>query len=181
MKLNKIMMAAFLVFGSVSVAQAADEGHGSVTFTGSIIEAPCSILPGDIDQTVNLGQVSNVALEKGGTSKPQNFEISLQGCTLSTKKSVTTTFTGMASPSGNGLLAMTGTAKGASIGITNSDGSVVKLNEKSKPQLLQNGNNTLSYAAYLQGDVKGTGEGAVDPKIVPGEFKSVANFTLAYE
>ena len=43
MKLNKIMMAAVIAFGASSFAQAADQGHGKVTFTGSIIDAPCSI------------------------------------------------------------------------------------------------------------------------------------------
>lgn len=43
------------------MANAADQGHGTVTFTGSIIDAPCSIAPESIDQTVNLGQISNVA------------------------------------------------------------------------------------------------------------------------
>ncbi|MDI6978669.1 type 1 fimbrial protein, partial [Serratia sp. Se-RSBMAAmG] len=31
---------------------------GKVTFTGSIIDAPCSIAPGSVDQTVSLGAIS---------------------------------------------------------------------------------------------------------------------------
>lgn len=44
MKLNKIMLATVLAFGVSSLANAADQGHGKVTFTGSIIDAPCSLL-----------------------------------------------------------------------------------------------------------------------------------------
>lgn len=66
MKLNKIVMALVLAFSTVSGAQAADQGHGKVTFTGSIIDAPCSITPQSIDQTVDLGQISKEALLSGG-------------------------------------------------------------------------------------------------------------------
>lgn len=63
MKLNKIMLAAAMAFGATSFAHAADQGHGKVNFIGSIIDAPCSIAPESLDQTVDLGQVSNVALK----------------------------------------------------------------------------------------------------------------------
>lgn len=36
MKLNKIMLATVLAFGVSSLANAADQGHGKVTFTGSM-------------------------------------------------------------------------------------------------------------------------------------------------
>ncbi|WP_332459523.1 fimbrial protein, partial [Serratia marcescens] len=82
MKLNKIMMAAVLAFGVASVAHAKDQGHGTVTFKGAIIDAPCSITPETVDQTVNLGQISNVALKNGGQSSPKNFVIKLENCEL---------------------------------------------------------------------------------------------------
>lgn len=63
MKLNKIMLAAVMAFGVSSLAHAADQGHGKVTFSGSIIDAPCSIAPESLDQTVELGAISNVALK----------------------------------------------------------------------------------------------------------------------
>lgn len=181
MKLNKIMMAVVLVASTSSIAHAGikDQGHGTVTFTGSIIDAPCSITPETVDQTVDLGQVSNVALKDGGKSTPRNFKISLENCDLTDKdpgknNTVSLTFTGMESVASNGLLGITGTAKGASIAITDGSGAVIDLGKASKAQELQNGNNTLSFAAYLQGD------GASTP-VVPGEFQSVADFTLAYQ
>lgn len=181
MKLNKIMMAAVVAFGMTSVAHAAvkDQGHGTVTFTGAIIDAPCSITPETVDQTVDLGQVSNVALKDGGKSTPRNFSIDLENCELVTQgagknNTVSLTFTGMESAANNGLLGITGTAQGASIAITDGSGSVIELGKPTKAQELQNGNNTLSFAAYLQGDNASAG-------IVPGDFQSVADFTLAYQ
>lgn len=182
MKLNKIMMAAVLVFGASSIAHAAvkDQGHGTVTFKGAIIDAPCSITPETVDQTVNLGQVSNVALKDGGQSTPKNFQIKLENCELVSKdpgknNTVAITFTGASSVDDSKLLGITGTAKGAGIAITDGSGKLIELGKASSAQTLGNGNNTLSFAAYLQGS---KASGAV---VTPGEFQSVADFTLAYQ
>ncbi|TOL43942.1 fimbrial protein, partial [Vibrio parahaemolyticus] len=50
-----------------------------------IITAPCSIAPGDENQEVPLGQISNTTLESGGMSSAQPFAIKLEGCTLNAK------------------------------------------------------------------------------------------------
>ena len=166
MKLNKIVMALVLAFSTVSGAQAADQGHGKVTFTGSIIDAPCSITPQSIDQTVDLGQISKEALLSGGKSTPRNFSIGLENCSFgspATKNKVQVTFTGMESA-----------AKGASVAITQADGQIIKLGVPTKEQVLQDGNNTLSFAAYLQGDGDSTNV------VTEGEFQAVTDFTLAY-
>ncbi|MEE4412054.1 MULTISPECIES: fimbrial protein [unclassified Serratia (in: enterobacteria)] len=191
MKLNKIMMAAVLAFGATSMmanAAVKDQGHGTVTFTGSIIDAPCSITPETVDQIVDLGQVSNVALKDGGKSTPKNFQIKLENCELITEKegknnTVSLTFTGASSEANDGRLGITGTAQGASIAITDGAGTVIELGKPTDVQELQNGNNTLSFAAYLQGDmIKGAeGSEATGATIVPGTFQSVADFTLAYQ
>ncbi|CAI0993411.1 Fimbria A protein precursor [Serratia fonticola] len=176
MKMNKTLLAVAVVFGMSSLAHAADQGHGKVTFTGSIIDAPCSIAPESVDQTVDLGQISNAALKDSGQSTPKNFDIKLEDCSFGTpaaKNKVKVTFTGMESASGNGLLGITGNAKGASVAITQADGSVIKLGTPTKEQVLQDGNNTLNFAAYMQGD-------GASAAITEGDFQAVADFTLAY-
>ncbi len=186
MKLNKFMLATVLALGATSMmAQAAtqNQGRGTVTFKGAIIDAPCSITPETVDQTVNLGQVSNVALKDGGKSTPKNFQIKLENSELNPgdkdgkgkNNAVSITFSGAASASDSKLLGITGVAKGASIAISDGSGEVIELGKATKAQTLQDGNNTLSFAAYLQGS---TASGAV---VTPGEFQSVADFTLAYQ
>ncbi|MBH3259862.1 type 1 fimbrial protein [Serratia marcescens] len=173
MKLNKIMLAAAMALGVSSFAHAADQGHGKVTFTGSIIDAPCSISPDSKDQVVDLGQISNVALKGGGKSNPRNFDIKLEQCDTATLKTVTTTFSGVASAGNANLLGIAGTASGAGVAITH-NGEAVKLGESTKPFTLVDGDNTIHFAAHLQG------EGA-SAAIVPGDFTAVANWTLAYQ
>lgn len=192
MNMNKNLIAAVLAtmaMGSmVSTANAANQGSGSVTFTGSIIKAPCSIAPESVDQTVNLGSVANKALEKGGKSAPQNFNIKLQSCDISdlVDKTVTTTFTGAPSKGNANNLGLSGTASGASIVLTQG-GSDIKLGEPTSAIKVSDGTNTLAFAAYLQGESTTTAASGSTPAsttystIVPGDFKSVANFTLAYQ
>lgn len=176
MKLNKLAMAFGMgvILTSASAMAATDQGHGTVTFTGSIIDAPCSITPETVDQTVNLGQISNIALKDGGKSTPQEFKIELENCDTSTYNTVTTTFTGANSQGNPDLLGIVGTASGASIAITDGSGELIKLGTATQAHSLQDGNNTLMFSAYLQGDGASTA-------VVPGEFSSIANFSLAYQ
>ncbi|HCB2208726.1 TPA: fimbrial protein [Citrobacter farmeri] len=173
--MNKLFLVVAMASGlALGTANAKDSGHGTITFTGSIIDAPCSITSETANQTVDLNEVSNVALKDGGTSNPKPFVIKLEQCDISTLKTVKTTFSGAASAGNPDLLGITGTAKGASIAITDGSGTVIKLGQASKAQTLLEGNNTLEFSAYLQGD----GGSAV---IVPGTFQSVADFRLDYQ
>jgi len=46
----KTVVAALMAIGfAAMIANAADQGHGKVTFVGSIIEAPCSIFLDSVD------------------------------------------------------------------------------------------------------------------------------------
>ncbi|AVN32292.1 type 1 fimbrial protein [Serratia marcescens] len=174
MKLNKIMLAAVMTLGTISMANAANQGGGSVTFKGSIIDAPCSIEPGSLDQTVKLGDIASAQLKNGGKSTPQDILIKLVGCDVQTAKTVTTTFSGTESEAAPGLLAMKGSARGASIAINDIDGKLLPLTTASKAQKIEDGQATLRFSAHLQGD-------GASAAIVPGEFNSVADFTLAYQ
>lgn len=179
-KLIKVFAVSSTLISGYAAAAPVDQGHGKVTFHGSIINAPCSITPDSIDQTVEMGQISNKALQGGGKSTPRSFGIKLENCDVSAlaSKTVTATFTGMQSTSNADHLAITGTASGASIALTTEGGQDIKLGQPTSAIQLQNNEATLNFAAYLQGDAGTTEKPAV---IVPGEFSSVANFTLAYQ
>lgn len=174
MKFNKCAMAAVMALGVSSFAYAAkDQGHGKVTFTGSIIDAPCSVHPDSEDQVVNLGQISNVALKNQGKSNPRNFDIKLENCDITTLKTVTTTFSGAKAAGNAKLIGLAGTASGAGVAISH-NGAVVELGKPTGPLTLSNGDTTIHFAAYLQGE-------SASSAIVPGDFSAVANWTLAYQ
>lgn len=107
MKFDKIAAVVLLSLGmATSGAYAADaQGSGTVTFTGNIIDAPCSINPSSSKQTVELGSIASAALAKEGKSNSREFTIELENCSLAddsepdgvraaNAKSVTVTFGG---------------------------------------------------------------------------------------
>jgi type 1 fimbria pilin len=175
-------MMAITVAATSVIAMAVDQGKGVITFKGSIIDAPCSIAQESQYQTIEMNQVANVALKNGGKSSPTPFKIELRGCDMGSLKSATATFTG--SPASNpDLLAIKGSARGASLAIADHNGELIKLGSASPAQTLSNGDTFLSYSAYLQGDtVAGVGgEAGTSSEITPGDFETFANFTLAYQ
>lgn len=177
MELNKTVLAAVMILGSVSATNAADSGSGTVTFSGAIVDAPCSIRSDTANQTVDLGQISNSALAANGqtgTPRPQPFTIVLEHCDNTTLRTVQTTFTGPYSDYDAESLALRGNASGASIVLHDGNDKKVKLGVPTDQQWLYSGINVLNLSAYLQG-------GGTSAIIVPGQFQSVANFTLAYQ
>ena len=170
----KMIAAAVAGFALMSGAAFADDaGHGKIEFHGSIINAPCSIDNDSSDQHIGLGEIANKALDNGGKSTPQPFYITLTDCTVTTAQQVQVTFTGPTDANNEDLLGITGSASGAGIAMTDGSGTLIKLGTASAAQTIQDGTNTLSFSAYLQGD---TTSGTV----TPGEFSTVTNFTLAY-
>jgi type 1 fimbria pilin len=183
MKLSKIALAMGLGMSLVSgFANAAassttavgNSGHGTVHFKGEIIDAPCSISPDSVDQTVDLGQVSNSALKGGGQSSPVAFNIKLQNCDISTYKTVTATWSGTENTEQPGTWGITGTASGAGIVLRDASEKQVVLGQETAPTTLTANDTTIAMSAYL----KGNGASAT---IVPGAFTSAADFVLAYQ
>ncbi|MEL4015263.1 fimbrial protein [Dryocola clanedunensis] len=176
MKFAKVALLVGMGFVGMNAANAADQGNGSVTFTGSIIDAPCSITPQTADQTVPLGQVSAAALANGGTSTPVPFTIDLENCTLDKTggDTVSVTFDGTADATDATMLGLAGTASGAGIVIGDAGSQQIDLGVPSAASGLVEGANSLQFSAWLKG------EAGASATVTPGDFQSVANFTLAY-
>ncbi|EDW1731971.1 fimbrial protein [Salmonella enterica subsp. enterica] len=179
MKLSKVALAMgmglVLVSGFANAAAsgttAGGQGHGTVHFTGEIIDAPCSIAPESADQTVDLGQISNSALANKGTSTPVPFEIKLQNCDISTYHNVTATWSGTPDQNMQTAWGITGTASGAAIILRDASEKEIELGKETSPTTLTADNTTIAMSAFLQGD------GAT---VVPGSFTGAADFVLTY-
>lgn len=156
---------------------ATDQGSGTVTFKGSIIDAPCSISPDTANQTVDLGQISSAAIE-AGTTTPVPFQLKLENCTLTDENTVTVTFNGTPNYYDSTVLGLSGTGgNDTAVGIVLGDqsGQKIALGSPSAAQQLQNGANTLQFSAWLDDITRGW------DIITPGDFSSVANFTMNYQ
>lgn len=172
MKLNKLAVTLVMAMGmAAGVANASTPGGtGSVNFKGQIVDAPCSIKPDSTNQDVEMGAVTVKTLE-AGRSASQPFDLNLESCDASGAK-VGITFDGVRAENGNdSLLMLTGSAKGAGLGIVDKNGSDLTLGTQADLGTLVAGDNKLSFTAYLE---------KVGASIVPGSFTSVANFTMMY-
>ena len=183
MKKHVFSAAMMLVFSGASFAAdtpvapaKANQGGGVIKFTGAIIDAPCSISPDSVDQTVDMGQVANSLLEQQGEGALRPFEIKLESCAADTAKKVTVAFNGIADDTAKSLLALNGTAKGAAIAIVNQfDGSKVTLGMPTSAAEVMAGENTLKFGAKLVSNL------AKGEKATPGEYSATADFVMSYQ
>ncbi|ECY2457890.1 fimbrial major subunit StfA [Salmonella enterica] len=180
----KAAVAAALVMGVSSFANAAGSNTGTVTFTGTIEDSPCSIVVGDEHQTVNLGHIGTGSLMGGKESSKVDFHIGLENCAFTTEKEASTVFSaiGNESSANPGSVALMriggGEMAGSSIVIGNHLGSAIKLGDAYSENLTMNGSvaaakQTLNFKAWVKGDSAAT-------TIDTGEFSSTVNFTISY-
>ena len=188
MKVNKLILSVIIAGGMSSGAVYAagptgtDSGHGTLHFTGSIINSPCSIAPGDENIDVPLGQVANKVLEAGaGYSQTQPVTIHLQDCDLTKAdgvisgsatvdypaiSKVVVNFSGSPDSQNSELYANTGTAQGVGIRLmdTMAGNKSLAANSPLSEQALTPGDNILKFGARLEknGDAVATGTVAAD-------------------
>ncbi|MBD2791283.1 fimbrial protein [Xenorhabdus szentirmaii] len=179
MKPTKLAKIAAITLGmGIFCAQAQAEGPasiengggGKITFTGTVVNAPCNISPESIDQTINFGVLSQSLLNKGNETS-RSVKIVLTECDTETYKKAKVTFSGANYDSKE--LLMSGSAKNVAVRLTGLDGDVV-LDQPSKAFNLSKNTNELNFMAFAK---KASGESDV----TPGEFSGTTTFTMQYE
>ncbi|ELF6832527.1 type 1 fimbrial protein [Vibrio cholerae] len=174
--MKKTIIASTMMMLSASVFAAGSAGQGVVNFTGAIIDSPCSISPESMDQTINMGLISNDLLERQGETPLLPFNIHLESCSTETAKAATIIFSGISDGVDKKHLAISGTGKGAAIALVNKqDNSEIELGTKTKAISLVEGDNVLQFAAKLVSNLK------AEEKATAGEFTATTNFTISYE
>ncbi|TQO04897.1 UNVERIFIED_ORG: major pilin subunit PapA [Citrobacter freundii] len=171
MKMIKTIMAGAVATALISFgAHAANQGGGTVTFTGNIVDAPCSIAPESADQSIDFGQISKAHLNADGISIKKDLNIKLVNCEPG--KNVAVTFTG-ATIAGAATELGTAGDTGTAIVISGQDGKPVSFGTAGAAQNLKEGDNTLHYSSWVKKATNGT--------VKEGDFTAVANFNLAYQ
>ncbi|HDZ8855631.1 TPA: fimbrial protein [Aeromonas dhakensis] len=155
-----------------------DQGHGTIKFIGAIIDAPCSIAPESVDQTVQMGEIANVLLNKQGATPLRPFEIHLEDCDFATASDATVTFNGIPADTAKKSLALNGGGSGGAISLVNKQsGEEIVLGTPTKVASLVNGDNHLKFGAKVISTVAADGK----VKAVPGEFDASADFIMTYQ
>lgn len=189
---NKTILAVAttaLLSGLSFTAVAVDnQGSGKITFTGEVISAPCSITPGDENQTVELGEVADSVLNSGKNSLPVDVNIHLQDCILSTTTGQTTTtidkvkvtFTSAITDTTdtslmkNTLDGNIGGATGVGVRLLDSGSNKVKLGEAIEVSF-------PTTNAYQELNFKARMEPLSGSTATPGNVQAQANYVLDYK
>lgn len=163
----------------LNIVLAASMPEVNVQYSGNLVAEPCALLPEDENVAVAFGTVIDEYLYLNTRTHSQPFTLRLTECDTSLGKSVSVSFTGTESTALPGLLALDGgsQASGVAIGLETQSGTALALNTPSPLMELSDGDNQLSFQAYVQGEPEAIG----NKTIGRGEFSAVATFSLEYE
>lgn len=166
------MLAAIL---SVTSAQAADNVH----FSGALVSEPCTFPDSDTDIHVDFGSVITKYLYQYQRTKSQPFTIHLENCDPSVMKTVSVTFKGTADNELTDMLALdpSASAKGIAIGLEVNEGTPLAINKASPFSVLSDGNNSLTFGAYIQAKPTMIASNG----LTPGNFSAISTFMLNYQ
>lgn len=173
-----IPLAAFCL---VSSAGAVNQGHGSVSLEGSIIDTPCAIGAGSRYQSIDLSTlpVSTIVNDGVGPSKP--FTINLSNCSLPMQRSVSNinssndwtkfsiTFDGNVTDMA--LFGADGDASGVGIQISDEAGNVATPGKAMPQYVLEPDSMNLNFNLRLMANQK---------TVRPGNFQSTIRFKMDY-
>ena len=188
-KLSKLTLA----FGAcwVMTATCAQAADGQIEFNGSVTDNACTIKTGDANKSVTLEpvRIADFAAAVGSVAKEKAFTISLDNCSMATKKNVAITFSGQQDANDSTLLGLTGQnqVRGVAIQIADSrTGKKLPLNTPTADYDLRIQSNTFDFtAAYvrtLADTTTGTGEDEVTTSgIGTGEVYALASFDVTYK
>lgn len=173
MKIKSRMLLAAVMTGLMSAgAGAADAGAGTVTFTGTVSDAPCNIAAKYVDQTVPFGVISKSYLN-GNNQVMKDFEIVLEQCDTATLKTAGITFYGPNNATG-AELKTTGAAQNVGIRLATAAGQDITLGT-AVDNPMTGETNRLKFVAYAKKAAGAAGD------VTEGEFSSVADFRMTYK
>ncbi|MGL4429829.1 MAG: fimbrial protein [Silvania sp.] len=171
----RLTMFAFL-FCTAAVISPAQAVDNNLSFNGTLVSEPCDLDPATTDITVDFGTVIEKYLYLNTRTNSKPFVINLINCDISLGNQVAITFKGTESAALPGLLAITGSAKGAAIGMEMPDGTPLPINQPTPPLTLNSGTSSYAFQAYVEGEP----DEIKNQSIVPGVFSAIATFEMNY-
>ncbi|CAI1567072.1 Fimbrial subunit type 1 precursor [Serratia quinivorans] len=164
--MKKKMLAA-LVCGStlsgvpcVALADVVVQDAGTVKFAGSLNAGACTISPGTLDQTVDMGSIATSSIPTAGnTSKGTTFNIELTGCDTATYSNASVSFNGATATGNTKALAIDNSAEGGAAIATNVGLQIFNVSDTTTPMavdgseqsaaatLVANGKSDLKFVA----------------------------------
>ncbi|AWK40382.1 MULTISPECIES: fimbrial protein [Photorhabdus] len=174
-----VLKALLLLLSISSVCNAKDKFESIVRIKVNVLREACNIQPGDDAITVDFDTVFGKHLYQNERSHSKAFSIHLINCDVTRAREVNIKFLGKENNELPGLLAFQpgSQASGAAVGIESLAGEPISINKTVKKYSLNNGNATLDFKAYVQGEPSAIR----NHSIVFGKFSAISTFMLDYE
>lgn len=151
----------------------------NLAFRGTLVNAPCTLRPGDEAIELNFGTLVNKFLYSNTRTPSQPFSLHLDDCDTAVATGVKLTFIGTENSSLPGLLALdaSSAARGVAVGMETAAGQALPLNVQGSTTPLTPGNMAIALQAYVQAEPVAQ----ANLGIVPGAFTATATFALEYQ
>ncbi len=147
-------------------------------FKGKLVEVPCQLFAGSEAQMVDLGVADKNYLYRNKRSITHRFQIRLEQCDISIRKTLEIIFSGPESIAQPGLLMpdmQLNSAEGIAVGLRFLDKDL-PLGKSTGALTLLSGTNVFNFTAFIQADP----EAIKNKSIKEGLFNSTAQFSLIY-
>jgi len=152
--------------------------ENNMFFYGTLTNEPCTLAPEDQTVDVDFESIVNKDLYLNARTAGRPFTLHLQNCSVQDKPKVSVTFTGNESSLFPGLLLPAGgVERGVMIGIESDNGKLVMINKSWPIGELVEGENNLSFKAYLVA----TPEAKVSRSIALGPLTASVTFEFSYD
>ncbi|MGP3139629.1 fimbrial protein [Serratia nevei] len=150
-----------------------------MTISGTIMNHACTLKPGDENIELDFGNVVNKNIYQNQRTDGDVFTLNFEMCDSTISNGVKISFSGLPNQQLPELLALSAgsQAKGIAIGLETLSGEALPINTKGKKIGLVDGDNAISFKAYIKGEPS-----AIERKeIQPGAFIALASFEFSYD
>lgn len=176
MKDKRGMPGLALLLG-LTVAGPLQALENNLQISGTLVTEPCTLDVNNNTQTVDFGTVIEKGLYKEVRTPGVPFTISLTECDVSLGKTVNLTLTGAESTPLSGYLIATGSgSSGVAIGIENTEGKNLPVNEALSGFALNDGTTDIVLQAFVQAEP----DAIKNQSLVPGAFSATATIDAEY-
>lgn len=148
-------------------------------FHGTLVAEACNINPGDEDVALDFGLIADKQLYADSRTVSKPFFIKLSECDNKVASNLKISFSGAENLKMPGFLALdpASQARGIAIGFETRNGQILKLNTLSPKIPIEDGNITIPFLAYIQGEPEALAKRGIDL----GPFSATAIFSIAYD
>ncbi|ELY4775400.1 fimbrial protein [Cronobacter turicensis] len=177
MKYTQLNSSIIAVLATLCCSEAAMATSQTLTFNGKVLDAACTVTVGDGSSTIDLGETAKADLvNKGDTSAPKTFTITLSSCPAGSPAKANIIFTGQTDGDDSYFKNLAATDPAVNVGVLlkQNGTDAVKVNDGNTDIAIpaEGGSVSVDYTAQLVA----TGSG-----VTKGNVSSTLTYSVSYQ